>query len=127
MKSESVGEGTLEIWTPQEVAAACASGEVVVIDVRTPQEYMLEHVEGAMLMPLPFFKPDMLPGQSDKRIILHCGSGVRSGMMGRLALKHGVDRIAHMEGGFTAWKEAGLPYIGTNVSTGGPERMKAAA
>lgn len=127
MKSESVGNGILETWTPQDVAAACARGEVVVIDVRTPQEYMFEHVEGAMLLPMPFFRADMLPGQSDKRIILHCGSGGRSAMMARVALEHGIERIAHMDGGFAAWKLAGLPYIGTNMGTGAPERMKAAA
>lgn len=127
MKSERIGNGALETWTSQEVADACARSEVVVIDVRTPQEYMFEHVEGAMLLPLPFFRPDMLPGQSDKQIILHCGSGVRSGMMARRALEYGIERIAHMEGGFAAWKLNGLPYIGTNVGTGAPERMKVAA
>lgn len=127
MKSETVANGILETWTPEEVFEACARGRVVIIDVRTPQEYMLEHVEGAMLMPLPFFKADMLPGQADKRIILHCGSGVRSEKMARLALETGVEKIAHMGGGFAAWKASRLPYIGTNMGTGAPERMDAAA
>jgi rhodanese-related sulfurtransferase len=124
MKTEQVGEATFETWTPQEVAEACRKGEIVVIDVRTPQEYMFEHIEGAMLMPLPFFKPEMLPGQTDKRIVLHCGSGVRSEKMARLAMERGLHRIAHMEGGFGAWKAAKLPYIGTNMATGAPQKVE---
>mgnify|MGYP006281858347 FL=1 len=123
MKTEQVGEATFETWTPEEVFEGCRKGEIVVIDVRTPQEYMFEHVEGALLMPMPFFKPEMLPGQTEKRIVLHCGSGVRSEKMARLAMERGLDRIAHMEGGFAAWKEKKLPYIGTDMASGAPKRV----
>ncbi|WP_372892367.1 rhodanese-like domain-containing protein [Rhodosalinus sp.] len=123
MKTEQVGEATFETWTPEEVHDACRKGEIVVIDVRTPQEYMFEHLEGALLMPLPFFNPEMLPGQTDKRIVLHCGSGVRSEKMARLAMEKGLDRIAHMEGGFAAWKEKKLPYMGTDMASGAPKRV----
>jgi rhodanese-related sulfurtransferase len=124
MKTEQVGDATFETWTPEEVFDACRKGEIVVIDVRTPQEYMFEHVEGALLMPMPFFKPEMLPGQTEKRIVLHCGSGVRSEKMARLAMERGLHRIAHMEGGFGAWKEKKLPYIGTDMASGAPKRVE---
>jgi rhodanese-related sulfurtransferase len=124
MKTEQVGDATFETWTPEEVFEACRKGEIVVIDVRTPQEYMFEHVEGALLMPMPFFKPEMLPGQTEKRIVLHCGSGVRSEKMARLAMERGLNRIAHMEGGFGAWKEKKLPYIGTDMASGAPKRVE---
>lgn len=123
MKTEQVGEATFETWTPEEVFDACRKGEIVVIDVRTPQEFMFEHIEGALLMPMPFFKPEMLPGQAEKRIVLHCGSGVRSEKMARLAMERGLGRIAHMEGGFAAWKDRKLPYIGTDMASGAPKRV----
>ncbi|MFZ7093010.1 rhodanese-like domain-containing protein [Primorskyibacter sp. 2E233] len=123
MKSEEVGQAIFETWTVEEVAKAMKENKIVLIDVRTPQEYMFEHVEGALLMPLAFFKPDALPGQSDKKIVLHCGSGARSEKMARLAIESGLARIAHMEGGFGAWKGAKLPYIGTNMATGAPHRV----
>jgi rhodanese-related sulfurtransferase len=123
MKSETVGTATLETWTPDEVARAKAAGEIVLIDVRTPQEYMFEHVEGALLMPMAFFSPAGLPGQTEKRIVRHCGSGMRSDKMARLAIEAGLTRIAHMEGGFGAWKMAKLPYVGTNMATGAPQRV----
>ena len=122
MQTETVNGATLETWTPEEVARAKAAGEIVLIDVRTPQEFMFEHIEGALLSPMAFFDPAALPGQSEKRIVLHCGSGVRSERMARVALGAGFDRIAHMEAGFGAWKAARLPYIGTDMSSGAPKR-----
>lgn len=116
-----------EVWSPQKVHEAINNQEVVVIDVRTPQEYMFEHVEGALLAPMAFIKTDCLPSQDGKRIVFHCGSGVRSGKVANECLAAGFDKIAHMDGGFAAWKEAGLPYIGTEMSTGAPKKIDGTA
>jgi rhodanese-related sulfurtransferase len=121
MKTETIGDAIFETWSAAELAAAFDRNEVVVIDVRTPQEYMFEHIEGALLMPLAFFNAKKLPGQSDKRIVFHCGSGVRSERVARAAIEAGFTQIAHLEGGFGAWKAAKLPYIGTNMATGAPQ------
>lgn len=123
MKTETMGTSTFETWTVAEVAKGIADKAIVVIDVRTPQEYMFEHIEGALLMPLAFFKADALPGQSDKQIVFHCGSGVRSEKVARAAIDAGITHIAHMEGGFAAWKAAQKPYVGTNMATGAPQRV----
>lgn len=123
MKSETIGTAVFETWTPDEVQSAMAAGEIVVIDVRTPQEFMFEHIEGALLMPMSFFKASALPGQSDKRIVFHCGSGIRSEKVSRAAIEAGIDRIAHMEGGFSAWRTAKKPYMGTNMGTGAPQKV----
>jgi len=122
MKSEKIDGMTLETWTPEEVKAALDAREIVLIDVRTPQEFMFEHIEGALLSPMAFFDATALPGQSDKRIVLHCGSGARSEKMAKTAAGAGIDRIAHLGGGFGAWKAAGLPYIGTDMASGAPKR-----
>ena len=121
MKTEKIDDASLETWTVDEVAKAFDANEIVLIDVRTPQEYMFEHIEGALLMPLAFFKGDKLPDQVEKRIVFHCGSGVRSERVARAAIAAGVTTIAHMEGGFAAWKEKKQPYIGTNMATGAPQ------
>src|SRR6056297_3494675 len=123
MKTEEIEGATLETWTIEEVARAWDANEIVLIDVRTPQEYMFEHIEGALLLPMPFFNAEKLSGQSDKRLVIHCGSGVRSEKMARAAIAAGIGRLAHMESGFGAWKEAGQPYIGTNVATGAPQAI----
>lgn len=123
MQTEEINGAVLETWDVQEVAEAWERDEIVVIDVRTVQEYSFEHIEGAPLLPMSFFKAQKLPGQMDKRIVFHCGSGIRSEKVARACIEAGVPRIAHMAGGFGAWKQAGLPYIGTDMNTGGPKRV----
>lgn len=115
---------TVENWTPAQVKDALDKGEIVLIDVRTPQEFMFEHIEGALLSPMAFFSSASLPTQETKRIVLHCGSGMRSGKVAAVCLDEGIAPIAHMEGGFGAWKAAGLPYIGTDMATGAPRKVE---
>lgn len=120
MQTETVGGAVFEQWEPAEVRAAFDRHEVVIIDVRTPQEYAFEHIEGALLAPMAMFKPQNLPSQEGKPIVFHCGSGVRSRRVAEACMEAGFTRIAHMTGGFTAWKEAKLPYVGINPATGAP-------
>lgn len=122
MQVEQVNGKTLETWTPEEVADGLAKKEIVLIDVRTPAEYMFESIEDALLAPLSHFERKALPAGLGKHVVLHCGSGVRSRRAAELALtKGGFEKIAHMEGGFAGWKSAYKPYLGTNMSTGAPE------
>lgn len=123
MRSEEIGSGTLEHWTPEEVRDAYDKNEIVLIDVRSPQEYMVEKIDGALLSPITSLNPDKLPGQEEKRIVFYCGGGGRSRRAALLSLESGTGRIAHMEGGFGAWKRNGLPYIGTEPMTGAPTKV----
>ena len=124
MEQEETQNGTLENWTPQEVADALDRNEIVLIDVRTPAEFAFERIDGALLAPMQSFHPERMPGQEGKRIVFHCGSGARSKRVAEQCLAHGTDRIAHMKGGLGAWKEAGLTYTTTNMQTGAPQQTK---
>ena len=126
MKSEKTENGTLENWTPEEVADAFARNDVILIDVRTPQEFAFERIDGALLAPMQAFQPAHMPAQGEKQIVFHCGSGIRSRKIAEQCLAAGEDRIAHMEGGFAAWKNAGLEYTGTDLATGAPKKTKQA-
>lgn len=119
-KTEDLDGVTLDVFTPQEVKAMHDRGDAVVIDVRTVAEYAFEHIGGALLLPMNDFDPEKLPGQEKKRIVFHCGSGIRSRKVAEVARKAGLDRLAHMEGGFGAWKQAGLPYIAVDPASGAP-------
>jgi rhodanese-related sulfurtransferase len=58
---------------------------------------------------LPYHKSELDP---DRRIILHCASGGRSALAVVTLQQMGYPNVAHMEGGFTAWKAAGRPVAG---------------
>lgn len=123
MKHEELNGVAFEQWTPQEVHDAFQRNEIVVIDVRTPQEYAFEHIEGALLAPLATFKPENLPTQDGKRIVFHCGSGARSKKVASACAAAGMSPVAHLDGGFGAWKAAGMPHIATDPGTGGIRRV----
>lgn len=126
MHSEDINGNTLEHWTPDDLQAALDRNEITLIDVRTPQEYMFEHIHGALLAPMAEFDPAFMPPAAGRPIVFHCGSGVRSRRVAEMYLTAGHGKIAHLEGGFAAWKTAHKPYIGTNMATGAPQSVPGA-
>ena len=45
----------------------------------------------------------------NKRFVLFCAAGWRSALATRTMQEMGIDKVAHIDGGYTAWKEAGAP------------------
>ena len=97
--------------------------EIVVIDVRSPLEYTVASIEGALLAPIKTLLPDKLPTQDGKPIVFYCGGGGRSRRAAEMTLENGATKIAHMEGGLSSWRKQGLPHIRTDETTGSPKRM----
>ena len=104
-KQENLDGGTLEILTPQEVKERFDRNEIVLIDVRTPNEYAFEQIRGALLFPLSSFDPARLPAQEGKpiRLSLWFGHPVRTGRqeMHRLGAKQSCPyggRFRRLEG-----------------------------
>ncbi len=90
---------------PPEVSARMACGEIILVDVREPNETAAESIHGALLMPLSRFDPAALP---KGEVVLTCLSGKRSAMALERCRRAGVAVNTHMRGGLTAWKAAGL-------------------
>ncbi|WP_026381681.1 rhodanese-like domain-containing protein [Afifella pfennigii] len=120
---ESINGVPFDMMTPHEVRAALDAHEIVLIDVRTPAEFAFERIPGALLAPLSELDVISLPSQTGKRVVFHCGTGKRSEAASRKAVEAGFDRVAHLAGGLAAWKQAELPLITTDFSTGQPKRV----
>ena len=45
----------------------------------------------------------------DKEYVLFCAAGWRSALATKTLMDMGMERVAHVEGGYTAWKDAGAP------------------
>ena len=95
--------------TPAEVKAGLDSGELILVDVREPDEHRAERIKGAVSMPLSRFDPKSLPDAKGKTLVLHCAGGVRSARAVGLCKQHNVDVERHLAGGLSAWKAHGLP------------------
>jgi rhodanese-related sulfurtransferase len=46
---------------------------------------------------------------SGKEFVLYCAGGLRSALAAATMVEMGFERVAHIDGGFGAWKTAGLP------------------
>ncbi len=100
----------------QHVTALDAQGviadepDIVVLDVRTAKEYKAGHIAGGKN--IDFYAADFENRLSalDKAApyLLHCKSGGRSSKALKLMERLGFKNIYHLEGGFDAWKAAGL-------------------
>ena len=108
----------IENLTPEQVRDAVSKGNATLIDIRDGEELKQNgripgsvHASRGMLEfyadpSLPYHKPEF---DKNKKIILHCASGGRSALAGATLQQMGYDKVAHLDGGMEAWKEAGLP------------------
>jgi molybdopterin/thiamine biosynthesis adenylyltransferase/rhodanese-related sulfurtransferase len=109
--------------TPQEVQELL-KGDVQLGDVREKNEWDEGHLPGAAFVPKSYLEQwaeDRLPNK-DKPTILYCAGGVRSVMAADALQKLGYTNVISMSGGFTRWKDAGLPW--TKPETLAPEQAQ---
>lgn len=89
------------------------ASDVILIDVREPNEFDHERIKGAVHVPLSTVAFDQLNLKGKKRIVFQCRSGKRS----QLACEKIADDISDemelysLEGGILAWKEAGFTVL----------------
>ena len=117
---ELVADAEREITTLslEEVRAAMDDLDTVIVDIRDVRELWREgKIPGAIHSPRgmnefwidptsPYHKPVYASG---KRFVLYCAGAWRSALEAKMFQDMGLTNVAHMGGGFTAWKTAGLP------------------
>jgi rhodanese-related sulfurtransferase len=101
----------VENLTVDQVAAELENGDVQVVDLRESEELAATgKIPGAVHIPrgLLEFKAatDIDPS---KRVILHCAVGGRSALAAVTLKEMGFENVAHLDGGMTAWLQAGRP------------------
>ena len=105
-------DGTvLQHVDPDGAVRRLADTNVVVLDVRTPDEFKAGHIRGAKLV--DFRSADFAKklGELDrsKTYLVHCASGGRSTSSLETFQKLGFKSVVHLDGGFNAWKREGKP------------------
>ena len=87
--------------------------DVVVLDVRTPDEFTQGHIAGANLIPIQLFGYIYLGGKGikDKKILVYCRSGNRSVTAAKTLEAWGVKEVYNLKRGILEWREAGLPLV----------------
>ncbi len=113
-----LAEAEAEIETLAAADAVRLHGDpgVVFVDLRDPREVEREgRIQGAFHCTRgmlefwidpdsPYHKPIFA---EDKRFVFYCAGGWRSALAAKTARDMGLEKIAHVGGGFGAWREAG--------------------
>jgi rhodanese-related sulfurtransferase len=111
--------------TVADVAAEREEGDPLIVDVREPAERDENgSIPGAISAPrgmLEFYADPTSPYHRsefdpNRRVILHCAAGGRSALAADTLQQMGYTDVAHLDGGFTAWKQAGQPVEGGSGS-----------
>ena len=108
----------IETLTVEQAIALHGRDDVTIVDLRDPREMEREgHIPGTFHCPRgmlefwidpasPYAKPQF---QEDKKFVFFCAGGLRSALAAHTAHKMGLKPVAHIEGGYGAWKKAGGP------------------
>jgi rhodanese-related sulfurtransferase len=112
----AAAEREIETLRVEDAIALHGRDDVVFVDIRDPRELDREgRVPGAFHCPRgmlefwvdpdsPYHKPVFA---QDKRFVFFCAGGLRSALATQTAQQMGLAPVAHIEGGFSAWRKAG--------------------
>ena len=112
--------------TAAEAIRMAGDPAVVLVDIRDPRELEREgrvpgafHATRGMLEfwidpKSPYYKPVF---GEDKQFVFFCAGGMRSVLAAKVAQDMGLKPVAHIIGGYKAWREAGGPIEGRPAGT----------
>jgi phage shock protein E len=98
--------------TPQAFAEQLQSGgDIVLLDVRTPEEVQAGFIEGAQNLDFNSggFESALDSLDHSKKYFVYCKIGKRSGKAKEMMKAKGFQSVTSMDGGLDAWVAAGLP------------------
>jgi rhodanese-related sulfurtransferase len=79
---------------------------LIVLDVRTAEEFAAGHVPGAINIPYTHLPARIseLPSPADKDIVLYCETGVRAERAASRLRENGFTRLLHLDGDMKGWR-----------------------
>jgi len=109
----AVDEAVFETVEPAAFNKLVEGGDVVIVDIRTPEEYSGGHIVDSAMIDFndPSFRARL--GELDKGAhhLIYCRTGNRSAQALPIFKELGFTRVTELDGGIIGWAEAGLPLI----------------
>jgi adenylyltransferase/sulfurtransferase len=92
---------TSDELSPEQLTERLAN--VLLIDVREPEEFAAGHIDGARHLPLGRIPAELESIPRDRDVVLYCAMGGRSGRALEILRGAGFTRAAHLRGGYMGW------------------------
>lgn len=102
--------------TPAELAEQIARGEVMLLDVRSANEYQQGHIADAQHQFLGHLMRQADEIDGSRPLVVQCLGGERSAIAASILQRDG-HQVTNMRGGYRAWVKAGLPTVGAAAMT----------
>ncbi len=97
-------DGLLKGVTATQLQAMSTNGDdVMILDVRTPDEHQGGRVPGSTLIPLGAVRARSTEIPRDKRVVAYCKTSLRAWEAIRILAGQGYDNVEILDGGFLAW------------------------
>ena len=99
----------VKVISAEEMQSLLEADEVQLVDVRTPEEFSLGHIDDAQNIDYfsPTFDEDIKNLDKSKPVILYCKSGGRSAKCAEKMVEAGFVKIYDLEGGISKWEHKG--------------------
>lgn len=97
-----------------ELVDRVARGEdLVILDVRSPEEFAAGHVPGAINIPHGEMgdRLEEIAALGNLEIVLYCRSGRRAGIAADVLRGAGYERLLHLDGDMLGWQARQLPVV----------------
>lgn len=83
--------------------------QILLLDVRTPDEYRQAHLKGAKLIPIDTMERRLSEIPKGAPIIVYCAVGSRSVPVANFLSKNGYKEVYNMSDGIVGWYRSGFP------------------
>ena len=109
--SACANNGNTRDISATSLANQLSHNKMLILDVRSPQEYGAGHVPGAINMPHTTIASqiDKLQGHKDQTIVLYCKSGHRAGLAKQTLSDAGFKKLLHLDGDMDGWQAGNYP------------------
>ncbi|MFP4644687.1 MAG: rhodanese-like domain-containing protein [Spirochaetales bacterium] len=104
-KALGIGADSRFAPTDEELAAELAAGGVLLLDIRSSEEYEQGHIPGALLVPPSQLDPESFGIEKDTPIVCYCASGTRSEYARGVLEQAGFTNVRNF-GGIGRWTGA---------------------
>ncbi len=103
---KSQGESAISIIDKATMTSRVIGKDVQLIDVRTPEEYRVGHIDDALNFNIkdpPYFEERISTLNKDEPVYLYCKMGGRSARAAQVLKEKGFVKIYDYSGGYADW------------------------
>lgn len=111
-KLKSLYKNTVPIIESEQLEELTGGKDLVILDIRSKEEYEVSHIPGAIFIDFDSFNDDDVAAISNSsKVVVYCSVGYRSERIGEKMLELGFENVYNLYGGIFQWKNEGREIV----------------